>query len=629
VTDVRENMVSRRQFGRWLLVLACLGVTVTPSSNAWAQNKDKKPPANKQTDPKVAEGEGEDAAQKEPVPLKLEVDALIVPGIIMGVISLLWACSSVWIVKDARRQGLGSKKWKKIVVAPYAVLAVGLLACVGLNWTDYAFLEAGGLSLGVGLLAAVWLMPLVLYLVARNRALNDTGEVVAAPPEVTLVATCREVPEENALLVEKLSENAEIRDLIKILADGVFARTPSILLDLAQGGLHVRHDIDGVKLPVRILESGSLEKKSSKNNPEIWGDASPVDGVIGEKILVMLLRLAGLSPKKRGRPQEGSFLITADGKERACQLRTKIIKGHEQFVVDLATPPPKFKTAEDLGMPAAMLEQLQQLVNLQRGLVIVTAPSGNGLSTLLDMTVTAADRLMRDFVSIEEAHEATTDIQNVKVQKYDLAAGETAVEAVEKAALSYPSGFVIRQLADPELAADLVKRALEDKMVIVSVPAEDSLDAISKILDLGISPSDLARCYLGSVCQKLVRKLCPRCAEEQETPLPLLDKFGKSAEEVPHIKTASPHGGCRFCSGRGYLGRTGAFELATGMPLKKEIARRAGSADLRKAAAQSGYVPMREQGMDLVLAGVTALEEMQRVFASKKKSQAGRARSRA
>ena len=602
---------------------------LTASSNAWSQNNGNQAPANKQDAPEAAEGQGGDAEQEEAVSRKLEVDALIVPGVILGVISLLWALSCMWVVKDARKHRLGSKKWQKIVVTPYAFLAVGLLVCVGLNWTDYAFLETSSLSLGIGVLAVIWLVLLVIYLVARTRALNDTGEVVAAPPEITLIATCREVPEENALIVEKLSENLEIKDLIKILADGVFARAPSILLDLAPGGLHVRHDIDGVKLPVRVLESGSLKNKRSKNNPEVWGDASPVDGVIGEKVLVMLLRLAGLSPKKRGRPQEGRFRITVDGKESDCRLRTKVIKGHEQFVIDLPNKPLKFKSAEDLGMPTAMLEQLQQLVNLQRGLVIVTAPNGHGLTTLFDMTVTAGDRLMRDFVSIEEANEKAADIQNVKVQKYDSAAGETAVQAVEKACLSYPSGFVTRQLADPELAVDLVKRAIEDKMVIVSLPAEDAIDAIGKMFDLGISPSDLARCYVGAVCQKLVRKLCPRCAEEQEAPLPLLDKFGKSAEEVPHIKTASPHGGCQFCSGRGYLGRTGAFELATGMPLKKEIARRTGSADLRKAAAQSGYLPMREQGMDLVLAGVTALEEMQRIFASKKKGRAGSGRSKA
>lgn len=628
ILERSQNMAESRKisflmwhYGRWLLAASCLWVTLLGGPMAFAQEKNEQ--QAKQAAGETKDGEDSEATDEQGE-LKIDLNTAIVGGVVILVLSLLWALSSIWVIKDARRQGLGSKKWQKIIVFPFVLLVIGLLVSIGLNWTEYAFLEPGVMTLGLGVLGADWLLPLGLYLVVRSRALNDTGEVVAAPPEVTLVATCREVPEENALLVEKLSENSEIRDLIKILADGVWSRTPAILLDLAQGGLHVRHDIDGVKLPVRICESGSLKKKSGKNDPEVWGDAAPIDGVIGEKILVILLRLAGLSPKKRGRPQEGGFSITADGKEQICRLQTKIIKGHEQFLIELSTPSPKFKTAEDLGMPAEMLEQLQQLVNLQRGLVVVTAPAGNGLNTLFDMTVTAGDRLMRDFVSIEEVNEKTTDVQNVKVQQYDVAAGGTAVEAIEKASLSYPSGFVTRRLSDPALAADLIKRALEDKMVVVSLPAEDSLDVIAKVLELGIAPGDLARCFMGSVSQKLVRKLCPRCAEEQEAPLPLLEKFGKSTEDVPHIRTASPYGGCRFCSGRGYLGRTAAFELATGMPLKKEIARGAGVAEMRKAAAQSGYVPMREQGMDLVLSGVTSLEEMQRVFASKKRGRSGR-----
>ena len=621
VAELSKNTVSVHQYGRRLLVAACLGLFLTAGPLAFAQ--EKKGEQAKQAADATEEGQDPDAAGEQ-VERKIDDNTAIVGGVVLGVLSLLWALSSSWVVKDARRQGLGSKKWQKIIVIPYLLLALGLTVSVGLNWTEYTFLEPGAMTLGLGVLGANWFLSLMLYVVVRSRAVNDTGEVVAAPPEITLVATCREVPEENILLVEKLSESPEIRDLKKIIADGVWARVPVILLDLAQGGLHVRHDVDGMKLPARVCQSGSLKNKSSKKSPEVWGDAPLIDGVTGEKLLVILLRLAGLSVKKRGRPQEGNFSITTDGKEQPCQVRTKIVKGHEQFIIELNSPTPKFKSAEDLGMPAEMLEQLQQLVNLQRGLVIVTAPSGNGLTALFDMTVTAGDRLMRDFVSIEEVHEETTEVQNVKVQKYDAAAGETAVEAIEKASLSYPSGFVTRRLSDPALAADLIKRALEDKMVIVSLPAEDSLDVIGKMLALGIAPGDLARCYLGSVCQKLVRKLCPRCAEEQEAPLPLLEKFGKSAEDVPHIRTASPHGGCSFCSGRSYLARTGAFELATGMPLKKKIAQQVEIAEMRKAASQSGYVPMREQGMDLVLSGVTSLEEMQRVFASKKQKRPSR-----
>jgi len=616
VTSVLGKTGSRRQFSRWLGVAVWSVAVVLSPATAVAQQAPQAKPAV------AADKQGDEAAEndQDKAELKLELNTVIVGGVILGVVSLLWAGTSWWIVGDARRQGMGSKKWKKIIVFPYAFLMVVLLAAVGLNWTEYAFLEAGGLWLGLGVLAADWLLPLVVYFIARTRALNDTGEVVAKLPEIELVATCREVPEENTLLVEKVTENPLSKELVKILAEGVAARVPTILLDDTSGGLHVRHEVDGVKQPVRVCEGGLSKRSKKGGQPEVWADAPPLDPTTGAEVLTMLLRLAGLSPKKRGRPQEGSFAITVDGKQRGCRLATKMTKAGEQFALELETPPAKFKSAEDLGMPSEMLERLRRLVNLKRGLVLVSAAPGHGLSTCFDMVVTAADRLMRDFVSIEEAGEQAAEVQNVKVQKYDAGAGETPVTAVEKAALSYPSGFVTRRLADPELAADLVGRALEDKLVIVSLPADDSIDAIGKLLELGIKPSDLARCFLGSVSQRLVRKLCPKCAEEQEPPLPLLEKFGKTAEDVPHIKNVSEHGGCRFCSGRGFLGRTGAFEMATGTPLRKEIARRAEPAELRKAAGEDNFRGMREYGMELVLAGVSSLDEMQRVFTSKKKN---------
>jgi len=613
VTSVGGKIVSRRQLFRWLLLAAWGAAVLGGPATAVAQQKQNQAAAAKQQGDEAKDEGEEDAA------LKLDLNTVIVGGVILGVLSLLWAGSSWWVIRDARRQGLGSKKWQKILVLPFALLAAAAVASVGLNWTEYAFLDSGWLFLGLGVLAADWLVPLVIYFIMRSRALNDTGEVVAELPEIELVATCREVADENAMLVEKITENPLSKEFIKILAEGVAARVPTILLDDTPGGLHVRHDADGVKQPVRICEGGLRKRQKKRGQSEVWVDAPPLDVETGAEVLTMLLRLAGLSPKKRGRAQAGSFAITVDGKQRGCRLVTKMTKAGEQFAIELETPPAKFKSAEDLGMPAEMLERLQRLVNLKRGLMLVSAAPGHGLSTCFDMVVTAADRLMRDFVSIEEAHETVTEVQNVKAQKYDAGAGETPVMAVEKASLSYPSGFVTRRLADPDFAADLVARALEDKLVIISLPAEDSIDAIGKLLELGIKPSDLARCFLGSVSQRLVRKLCPKCAEEQEPPLPLLEKFGKTSEDVPHIRSVSEHGGCRFCSGRGFLGRTGTFELATGTPLRKEIARRAGAAELRKAASEERFRGMREHGMELVLAGVSSLEEMQRVFTTKKK----------
>lgn len=609
-----------------IVVFLCGFFTTVLSAPAIAQGE-KAPPADAE---KAEIGEDDpDGKLSADVEKKLDTTTVGIGGGVLAVLTILFGLTSIWVKKDSLRYGIGSKKWTRIVVVPYALGAVALAVSVGLNWTEYAFLESGGLWGALGGLSAVWLVPVFLYVVARSRALNDTGEVEATPPDVVLIATCREVPEENTLLIEKLSENSEFAELVRVLSEAFAARAPIVLLDLAQGGLHVRYDIDGVKVSTRIREHVLNGRKLRKNDPEVWVDAPPLDAVTGEKVLVTLMRLAGLSPKKRGRPQVGEFEVTVDGKKRTCRVSTKVIKGHEQFTVDLAEPPKKFKAADDLGMPSEMLELLQKLVNKKHGLFIVSASKGNGLSTLFDMTVTAGDRLMRDFVSIEEKNENNTEIQNIKIQKYDAELGEGPNQAIERAMLSYPSGFVTRNLRDPSFAHELVQRALEDKMVIVSVLADDSIDAISKIIDLGIAPSDLAKCLVGSVSQKLVRKLCLKCAEHQETPLPLLEKFGRSTEDVPHIRTVPENGGCRICFGRVYNGRIGAFELASGVTLRKGVAKGADAATLKKAAIRDGYLPIRDQGMNLVLNGVTSLEEMKRIFSSKKKSQTRRPRSKA
>ena len=623
----REKFMLKHALADWLMIVfLCFFFSTVLSVPAIAQPPKQPAEGAEKADESGEDPDGKPSADAEK---KLDTTTVGIGGGVLAVLTILFGLTSIWVKKDSLRYGIGSKKWTRIVFVPYALGAVSLAVSIGLNWTEYAFLESGGLWGALGGLSAVWLMPVFLYVIARSRALNDTGEVEAAPPDVVLIATCREVPEENTLLVEKLSENSEFADLVRVLAEAFAARAPVVLLDLAQGGLHVRYDIDGTKVSTRIREHLLSGRKLRKNDPEVWIDAPPLDAVTGEKVLVTLMRLAGLSPKKRGRPKVGEFEVSVDGKKRTCRLSAKVIKGHEQFAVDLAQPPKKFKTAADMGMPTEMLELLQELVNKKHGLFLVSASKGNGLSTLFDMTVTAGDRLMRDFVSIEEKKENNEEVQNIKIQKYDAESGESPNQAVERAMLSYPSGFITRHLRDPAFAKELVERALADKMVIVSVPAEDSIDAISKIIDLGISPSDLAKCLVGSVSQKLVRKLCPKCADHQETPLPLLEKFGKSTEDVPHIRTASEHGGCRICFGRGYAGRIGAFELASGVTLRKGVAKGVDAATLKKAASKDGYVTSRDQGMDLVLSGVTSLEEMQRIFASKKKSQQRRSKSKA
>jgi type II secretory ATPase GspE/PulE/Tfp pilus assembly ATPase PilB-like protein len=175
--------------------------------------------------------------------------------------------------------------------------------------------------------------------------------------------------------------------------------------------------------------------------------------------------------------------------------------------------------------------------------------------------------------------------------------------------------LVTRDLTDKPLAAELARLADDNQLVIVSMKAADALDAVARLLALGVPRDVLARTLVGSLSQQLVRRLCPRCREQYPTPGEILARHKKTPEQLPHLNKPSPEG-CRVCNGTSYLGRTALFELASGTHLRQAIAARADQQIMRQAAAKDGMQRMREAGMALVLEGVTSMEEMQRVFAA-------------
>ena len=99
-----------------------------------------------------------------------------------------------------------------------------------------------------------------------------------------------------------------------------------------------------------------------------------------------------------------------------------------------------------------------------------------------------------------------------------------------------------------------------------------------------------------------------------------MQRLKVTAEELPEIKRASPHGGCRFCAGRQFVGRTAIFELAAGPTVRQAIAKAVDAKVLRQAAVKDGMRPLTEEGLAVVAAGLTSLDEMQRVFGTKKEA---------
>lgn len=544
-----------------------------------------------------------------------------------------WAATSDWIFRDSARFKIRPEFWTACAVFPFA--ACGLLAW----WIPWS-------AAGQALMALAWLLPLFLYSRARNpkappaesvftvdhlrRAFNallrSLGVKVKSPeiadnglPWVTLMATGAETPEENKKWQEEAAAMPGFEAARKLFQEAAAARASRIVIELAADGLRLGHEVDGISAPARGVKTPAKGLGKSRQ-PEAWGDAPPLESNVGNAALAVVRTIAGADAAKLSGEKDAGFTLEVDGKKRSCRFATRASKTSKQVVITLDMPPFAPKKLEDLGMSAAMAGRVRELIALEKGLFVVAAPAGTGCSTTFDMVLTSADRLLRDFVSIEDSGSPPKEVQNVKPVRYSAAAGETPVSALKAAMLEYPRAVVARDLVDKEFAAKLMELADDQQLVIVSLRAADSLDAIQKLLDMGISREQLARCLLGSLSQRLIRKLCVKCGETLPTSPELLQRLKKTAEELPEIKRASSHGGCRVCAGRQFVGRTGIFELAAGPTVRQAIAKQVDPKVLRQAAVKDGMRPLTEEGLAAVAAGLSSLEELQRVFAVKREA---------
>ena len=542
-----------------------------------------------------------------------------------------WAMTSDWITRDSAKLGLRPNLWGALAAFPFTVAA--LLAWVipssiagqvvmALAWLVPALVYAGQHNAKVGKSEKVLTAGHMRRLLSRFLAqfgvkMEAEVEPVEALPPLTFQAAGGKSADDNKGRLERALATEGIEEAKKILQMAVSARASTVLMEWSPTDVNVRHEVDGVWMPRRMQASGG-----SRRRAEVWADEPPMERHAADAALVSLKTLCGLDPKERRGRLSGTFAVQAEGKPRNCKLMVQSAPTGEQVLIQVDTPSVVFKSMTDLGVPKTISDTVSQLLALEKGLIVISSPAGSGLSTTFDVVVSSADRLLRDFVSIEDAAAPPREIQNVKPVRYDARANVTPVAALEGAMREYPAGIVTRDLRDKELALELIKHADDSKLVIVSLRGSDAIDAISKLLAVGIPPDLLARTLLGSLSQRLVRKICPKCREEIETPPEMLSKFKKTKEELPTLKRPSETG-CRICSGTSYFGRTAIFELASGETLRKAIAKKADAQILRQAAVKDGLKPMRDEGMRLVLDGTTAMEEMQRVFAPKSGSESG------
>ncbi|MBC7803873.1 MAG: type II secretion system ATPase GspE [Candidatus Parcubacteria bacterium] len=415
---------------------------------------------------------------------------------------------------------------------------------------------------------------------------NQSAAYVAGNLEqdMDLSRLVQEMPKVEDLL-DSENDAPIIRMINVLLTQALRQRASDIHIEPYETRSAVRFRLDGtlqtVAEPHRALHAAMLSRIKIMANLDIAEKRLPQDGRIS-------LRLAGRQVDVRV-----ATLPTGFGERAVLRLLDK-----EGGKLELTA----------LGMEDGSLARIDHLIHQPHGIVLVTGPTGAGKTTTLYAALSRIDSLGLNIMTVEDPIEYELD--GVSQTQVNPRIDMTFARALRSILRHDPDVIMIGEIRDLETAQIAVQASLTGHLVLATLHTNDAVSATTRLVDMGVEPYLLSSSLLGVLAQRLVRKLCPACRVPYHPgAADIAELGGQYAGEA----LFGP-GGCAACTGTGYAGRTGIYELlVVDDEAKRLIHEGATEHLLRTHVISKGMRGLRQDGLRWVLSGVTSLAEVVRV----------------
>ena len=395
--------------------------------------------------------------------------------------------------------------------------------------------------------------------------------------------------EDVAHLRDMASEVPVIRLVNQMLVRALESRASDVHIEPFENQLKVRYRIDGI---LHEVDSPPRQLKAA--------------------VISRLKILAQLNIAERRLPQDGRIKTRLAGKDIDLRIATVPTLYGESVVIRLLERGQIFTELDTLGFPAEPLARFYEMILKPHGMILVTGPTGSGKTTTLYGALQKINDPAKKIITIEDPVEYQLGGVNQIHVKPQI--GLTFANGLRSIVRQDPDVIMVGEIRDAETAEIAVQAALTGHLVFSTLHTNDAAGAISRLLEMNVQDYLLSSSLLGVLAQRLVRRLCPGCRKE----VPFAGVEGLTEDAAVRngeaLRTVWEAVGCNACSGTGYLGRVGIFEL---LPVTSEICKvivqRADAGAIRALAAQQGMRLLREDGWDKVRQGVTTLAEVLRV----------------
>ena len=320
--------------------------------------------------------------------------------------------------------------------------------------------------------------------------------------------------------------------------------------------------------------------------------------------------LSDMDISERRAPQDGRFLVKVGDRRVDLRVSTLPTQYGEKVVLRLLEATAPRESFSTLGIPAAMEEKLKSMLALPQGMILVTGPTGSGKSTTLYSALTYVRKPSINIITVEDPVEyAVPGLNQVQV---NTKAGVTFASCLRSILRQDPNIIMVGEIRDRETAEIALKAAQTGHLVVSTLHTNDSVSAVTRLLDLGVPAFQIASSMTGILAQRLIRKLC-RCRKT----VPPRAEFISRLQAVGTLNlpvTQSVPAGCEECDLTGYKGRIGIYEmLVVDEVIRAAIRAGQSGEELRGLARRNGVRLMHEQALDQVCAGSTTIEEVERV----------------
>jgi type IV pilus assembly protein PilB len=352
-----------------------------------------------------------------------------------------------------------------------------------------------------------------------------------------------------------------------------------------------------------------------------------VDGVLREVqrvpkkmaagVTTRLKVLAKLDIAERRKPQDGRITLSASAVGRMLDIRVATlptVEG-EKVVMRLLDKSRKPPTMPELGLADAMRGELESIVKMPTGALIVTGPTGSGKSTTLYGCLALINRPEINVITVEDPVEYR--LAGVNQVQINVRAGLTFASALRSILRSDPDVVMVGEIRDVETAKISIEAALTGHFVLSTLHTNDAPSTITRLGEMGVEPFLTGSAISAVLAQRLARKLCAHCCEAyQPTDAELAEL--RVAPEILGAVDGTPFfrkKGCPRCNHTGYRGRVGVFQF---LRMTEEIAalavQHASRDEIERAATKAGMRSLWDDGLEKVASGLTSIEELARVL---------------